>query len=118
MMKKYIGEIFWIKLEQGNGTFQGGNSSNIRRAILKDNIFSIDNENPDEMPNSQIRLKSKDGYEFNGSAKFIDSPKSSAVVNMFYYYNGNRAFLRGEWTENKIIYMCLAKLTEVNNFED
>lgn len=117
-MKRYIGEIFWTKLEAGSGNIQGATSAKVSRAILKDNIFKIDHKNPNDLPDSEIRLKSTNEFKFDGSAKYINSPKSNAFVNFEYYINGDKALLIGLWTEEKIEFMCMAKLTEVDSFKD
>ncbi len=118
-MKRFTGEIFWIKLEERKGSSpQRAMNGKIERAILNDNTFKIGNKNPDTLPDSEIRLRSKDGFIFDGSAKYLDSPISSAIVSLEYYYNDDKALLMGTWEEDKVEYMCIIKLKEVNSFND
>ena len=71
-MKKYIGEIFWIEGDYNNGIGQGSSKSKVNRAILNEGVFKIDHENPNNYPNGEIRLRTKDGFLFDGSMKYID----------------------------------------------
>lgn len=117
-MKRYKGDLFWVKLDQASGTTHGESMATVHRAILNDNIFKIDHKNPNGLPDSEIRIRSKDGFKFDGSAKYVDSQNSSALVNLQYYLNGDKAILIGNWVENKIEYLCIAKLNEVESFEN
>lgn len=117
-MKKYTGDIFWVKLDIDSGATHGGGKAKIHRAILIDNVFKIDHKNPNDLPDSEIRLKSTDDFKFDGSAKYINSTKSNALVNLEYYYNSKKAIMTGTWIEDKIEFYCLIKLTEVDSFKD
>lgn len=117
-MKRFTGEIYWIKLDKKSGIPHLESRAHIKRAILNENIFKIDHKNPDPIPESEIRLRSKDGFRFEGSAKYVDSLKSSAVVDFDYYFNGEKAILMGNWVEDKIEFMCIVRLIEVDSFKD
>ncbi len=117
-MKRYIGEIFWIKLDKETGTTHSESMAKIKRAILKDNVLTIDHKNPEDMPDSEIKLRSKDGFKFDGSAKYVDSTKYSAIVNLDYYLNRDKALLMGTWKEDQIEFLCIIKLEEVQSFQD
>ena len=117
-MKRYIGEIYWFVLDNKTGTTHSGNTAKIRRAILNENVFKLDVKMPNPFPDSEIRMRSKDGFEFDGSAKYVDSPKSSALLGFDYYFNGKKAILTGNWEEDKVKLMCIIRLTEVDNFKD
>ncbi len=117
-MKRYIGDIFWVKMDKETGNTHSESMAKIYRAILDDNIFTIDHKNPENIPDSQIKLRSKDGFKFEGSAKLIDQIKHSAVVNLSYYLNRDKALLMGNWKEDQIEYLCIIKLEEVQSFQD
>ena len=116
-MKRFTGEIFWTKLADGTD-IQGMSSGLVKRAILKDNVFKIDHENPEDLPNSEISLKSNNGLKFSGSAKYISSPKSNAIVDLEYYFNDDKALMLGTWKEEKVEFMCIIRLNEVESFQD
>lgn len=117
-MKRYIGEIYWFLLDKKTGTTHGDIDAKIKRAILNENIFKIDLKMPAPTPDCEIRLRSKDGFKFDGSAKYVDSSKSSAMVGCDYYFNKDKAILTGTWEEDKLILNCFIKLTEVDSFKD
>ncbi len=70
------------------------------------------------MPDSEIKLRSKDGFKFDGSVKYVDSAKHSAIVNLDYYLNRDKALLMGTWKEDQIEFLCIIKLKEVQSFQD
>ncbi len=117
-MKRYIGEIFWIKLDKETGTTTSESFAKIKRAILKDNIFSIDHKNPADLPDSEIKLRSKDGFKFEGSAKYVNSPRYSAIINLECYPNKQETILKGLWKEDQIEFVCVIILKEVQSFQD
>lgn len=119
-MKRYIGEILWFKVETVGlkKNIQSLTKGKIKRAILNDNIFKIDHNNPEGLPDSEIRLKSTDGLKFDGSAKYINSSKANALVNLEYYMNDKKAMLLGMWEEEQVEYLCTVKLSEVDSFKD
>lgn len=118
IMKRFIGQIFWIKWDQHIGTTTSGNFAKVKRAILKDNVLTVDHKNPENIPDSEIKLRFKDGFKFDGSAKYVDSPKYSAMVNLKYYFNNDKALLIGDWKEDEIEFLCMVKLEEVESFQD
>ncbi len=115
-MKKYIGEIFWIEGNYKDST-GGCLKSKVNRAILNENIFKIDHENPNDADDSLISLRTKDDFSFDGSMKFIDEKVAAAKVNLKMYSNKKNVLLIGDWVENGTIYNCIIELTEVKEFK-
>ena len=116
-MKKYIGEIFWIEGNYRNETTGGGLKSKVNRAILNDDVFKIDHQNPNDAVDSLITIRTKDGFTFDGSMKFMDEKTHAAVVNFKLYNNKKNVLLIGDWIENGIVYNCIIELTEVKEFK-
>ncbi len=117
-MKKFIGEVFWIRYEPKTKIGLGEVSASINRAILNDNIFKIDFTDSKEAVSGEISLRSKDGYQFDGSSKYSNEPKSSGMVNLTYYMNQDHALLIGNWVEDKVEFTCIIKLEEVEEFKN
>lgn len=117
-MKRFTGEIYWFKLDYKSGTTHAGDTCQIKRAILNNNIFTIDHQMSDLIPSGEIRLRSKNGFKFEGSAKYVDSQKSTAIVSLDYYFNGIMAILTGTWVEDEIELMCIVHLVEVDSFNE
>lgn len=115
-MKKYIGEIFWIEGNYKDST-GGSLKCKVNRAILNENIFKIDHENPNDADDSLITLRSKDGFSFDGSMMFIDEKTASAKVNLKMYRNKKNVLLIGEWVENGTMFNCIIELVEVKEFK-
>ena len=116
-MKKYIGEIFWFEGDYNNGIGQGSSKSKVNRAILNEGIFKIDHENPNNYPDGEIRLRTKDGFLFDGSMKYIDEKVGSVLVNLKLYTNKKNTILIGTWKEETLIFTCIIELTEVKEFK-
>lgn len=116
-MKKYIGEIYWITGNYKNGIDEGSSKADVSRAILDEGVFKIDHKNPNNYPNGETRLRTKDGFNFDGSMKYIDEKTSGAMVNLKLYTNKKNAILIGAWKEDTTIYTCIIELTEVNEFK-
>ena len=117
-MKRFIGKIAWIDGDYKIGDAVGGDTGKIIRGILKDNIFKLDNTNPNGLPNSEIRLRSKNGFNFDGSAKFVGDSVSSSIINLKMYSNQGNVILIGDWKEGGKFYTCIAELEEVIEFKD
>src|SRR5690606_7434305 len=113
---RYIGEIFWISGYYKHEDADGVSKSNIKRAILKDGIFKIDHTNPNDNPDSEIKLKTSDGISFAGSFKYIDDKTFKGSVNMSLYDNPSQAILIGKWVEDGEIYTCIIELKLVKEF--
>lgn len=118
-MRKFTGEIFWLlgDYKQDVSPCNTGKAI-INRAILLDGIFKIDHKNPNFQPDSEIRLRTKNGFEFDGSMKYIYDKKPSALVNMKYYENNERVILLGKWVEDSIVHTCIIELNEVQDFKE
>ncbi len=116
-MKKYIGEIFWIGGDYKNGIGQGSSKSEVNRAILNEGVFKIDHKNPNDFPDGEIRLRTKDGFSFDGSMKYIDEKVAAAMVNLKLYTNKKNTVLIGTWNEETNIFTCIIELKEVKEFK-
>lgn len=116
-MKKYIGEIFWIEGDYKNGIGEGSSKAEVNRAILDEGIFKIDHKNPNNYADGQIILRTRDGFSFDGSMKYIDEKISSAMVNLKLYVNKKNTILFGNWSEDSNAYTCIVELTEVKEFK-
>ncbi len=109
-MKKYIGEMFWIEGDYKNGIGEGSSKAEVNRAILDEGI-------PNNYADGQIILRTKDGFSFDGSMKYIDEKNSSAMVNLKLYVNKKNTILIGNWNEDSNVYTCIVELKEVKEFK-
>jgi hypothetical protein len=116
-MKKYIGEIFWIVGNYKDNYTEGCMQSVVNRAILNEGVFRIDHQNPNNFPDGEIRLRSKDDFNFEGSMKYIDDKTTKIMVNLKLYKNKKEALLIGTWKEDGTIFNCIIELTEVKEFK-
>lgn len=117
-MKRYVGEIFWLRWEPKSKIVLEGMDAKINRAILNNNILKMDLHDRANKHLGEISLRSKDSFKFDGSAKYINNMKSSAKVNMRYYLNKENALLIGNWVEDKIEFSCIIELVEVEEFKN
>ena len=116
-MRKFTGQIYWMTGNYKSDYLEAGINAKINRAILEENIFKIDHQNPDGAPDSLITLRSKDGFNFDGSMKFMDEKNHAAIVNLKMYENKKNILLIGDWIENKEIYNCIIEMLEVKEFK-
>lgn len=115
-MKKYIGDIYWIGGNYKGVDCGGVDSSKVNRALLEKDTFKIDHGNPNGAQDSLITLRTKNGFNYDGSMKFIDDNKHAAVVNLKMYTNNKEVILIGDWIENSKVFNCIIELTEVKDF--
>ena len=117
-MKKYTGEIFWITGDYKKGYTAGCSKCIVSRAILNEGVFKIDHNNPNNYPNSEITLRAKEGFSFDGSMKYLDEKTSSAMVNLKLYENKKNTILIGSWIEGGAVSTCIVELKEVKEFKN
>ena len=117
-MKKFIGKIYFHEGEHRDQIFGSYQSVSIKRAILNDKILKIEYFNPEGSSDVLINLKSKDGFEFAGSAKAPDEEKFTGKINFNFYSNNDKALLIGTWAVGNLIDTCIIELEEVDQFKD
>lgn len=116
-MKRFIGDIDFIKLDINRSVELGGSNGKIIRGILNENIFKLDYKVPHNGANGEIRLRSKDSFKFEGSARDLKS-KISAIMNVNFYSNEQNAILIGYLQEGKSEMYCIITLEEVKEFKE
>ncbi|WP_286852852.1 hypothetical protein [Xanthomarina sp.] len=116
-MKKYIGKIFWISGYYEIEIDGSSLSADITRAIYSENTFRIEHSKTNDFSSGLIRLKTENGFLFSGSMKYIDEAKSAATVNLEFYDNSVNSMFIGKWNEDNVLFTCIIKLQEVDNFE-
>ena len=89
----------------------------MNRAIFNEDVFKIDHKNPQLHPDGETRLRTKDGFSFDGSMKYLDDKTSGAMVNLKLYTNKKNLLLIGTWIEDANVYTCIIELTEVKEFK-
>ncbi len=106
--------MFWIE-----GDFKQGILGNtygkayISLAILENNIFKIDHDGNVDINSGLTILRTENGFEYDGSMKYMDDKKHSAIVNLKYYTNQNKVLLIGTSIEVGIKYDCIVELEEI-----
>ena len=115
-MKKYKGEIFWITGNYKESNTFASSKAIVNRAILDENVFRIDHQNPNNFPDGEIKLRTQDGFNFDGAFKYIDEKLWNVKVNTQMYANKKNVLLIGNWIEDSTIFNCIIELVEVKEF--
>lgn len=110
--------MYWIVGDFKDGVASGPDNSQIKRAILDGDVLKIDHKNPADLEDGFTRLRSKDGFNFEGSMTYVNDKKATAIINLKIYINKKNILMIGKWVENHTVFTSIIEMNEVKEFKD